>query len=199
MSLVQFASVSLVRRFADQLVQKSVEFHGTIHDLEALQHVDASDASLSSKSAAVNAENETIWLHRDPQATVHMVAGTGGASFTKNNNVAKPPAWSEAVFFRYGYARVIASSPNVMCVEWVDNIEGKVHDRMCIRQTDPNAPWNLSDDNDGLSNAAVAGVVVSAVLVLGAAIVGLLYWRKRTMQENVHEQRFEQQKLLTSV
>jgi hypothetical protein len=49
---------------------------------------------------------EPTAVHYYPNATVHMVVGTGGASFT-NNSRTPSPSWSERVFYRYGYSRLI--------------------------------------------------------------------------------------------
>ena len=52
-----------------------------------------------------SADGNVTALHCSPDATVHVVVGTGGAAFTRNAQDPSP-AWSEMVFYKYGYARV---------------------------------------------------------------------------------------------
>jgi hypothetical protein len=40
-------------------------------------------AVVQKSTPIVNADGSVTYLHADPQATVHMVIGTGGATFTK--------------------------------------------------------------------------------------------------------------------
>jgi len=89
----------------------------------------------------VDAEGNTVHWHEDPQATVHLVVGTGGATFTKNA-LAEPPVWNELVFYEYGYARIEATNASYLHWEWVKSETGEILDRMVITQTDPTQPWN---------------------------------------------------------
>lgn len=57
-------------------------------------------------------------LHCAPAAAVHVVAGTGGAAFTRNAR-SPPPAWSERVFYEYGYARVTVFNGERRVGGWV--------------------------------------------------------------------------------
>jgi hypothetical protein len=86
------------------------------------------------------ATGKVIHYHDDPQATVHMVIGTGGASFTKNA-VNPPPAWNEMVMYEYGYARVTAVNASYLDWEWVLSSTGEVWDHVVITQSDPSKPW----------------------------------------------------------
>lgn len=86
-------------------------------------------------------EGNVVHLQQDPQATVHMVVGTGGAAFTKNA-MEPPPVWNEMYFYEYGYARVVAVNATYLKWDWVESTSGEVHDRMVITQTDPSKPWN---------------------------------------------------------
>lgn len=88
-----------------------------------------------------DAEGNIVHFHEDPQATVHMVVGTGGAAFTKNA-MEPPPEWNEMYFYEYGYARVEAVNATYLKWDWVESSSGEVHDRMAITQTDPTKPWN---------------------------------------------------------
>jgi hypothetical protein len=70
----------------------------------------------------------------DPEATVHMVIGTGGAAFTVND-VTPPPEWNELSFYKWGYARVTAYNGTYLGWEWVESSTGEVIDRMAIVQS----------------------------------------------------------------
>ena len=70
-------------------------------------------------------DNKTIWWHENPQATVHMVVGTGGAGFTVNA-VDPKPVWNELYFYEYGYARVTALSAERMDWEWINSSTSEV-------------------------------------------------------------------------
>jgi hypothetical protein len=81
-------------------------------------------------------------LHSDPPAPIHMVVGTGGASFTKN---AYGAPFNERTQYVWGYARVTAHNGSYLTWEFVDSARGLsggtsgvVVDRMAIRQ-DPQA------------------------------------------------------------
>ncbi len=54
---------------------------------------------------ATNVAGDLTALHCFPNATVHFIVGSAGASFTNNSQV-PPPEWLEQVFFRYGYSRL---------------------------------------------------------------------------------------------
>lgn len=135
----------------------------------------------------MDAEGNTVNYHDDPQATVHMVIGTGGATFTKNA-VTPGPDWNELYFYEYGYAVVTAENASYLNWKWIDSSTGEVLDRMVITQGDPTQPWdinadsgNSNDDGDDegaafqLSSGAAAAIGVSAVV---AVLVGvaLIYW-----------------------
>ena len=85
--------------------------------------------------------NEVFW-HVNPQATVHMVTGTGGAAFTKNY-VTPFPEWNEMVMYEYGYARVEAVNASFLSWEWVNSETGVIRDRMMLTQEEPTKPWVL--------------------------------------------------------
>lgn len=94
--------------------------------------------------AAVNMVDEdggTYAYHNDPQATVQMVIGTGGAAFTKNAfSGDDAPLWSELVLYEYGYARATAVNASYLQWEFMQNT-GVLLDKMVITQSDPTEPW----------------------------------------------------------
>lgn len=79
-------------------------------------------------------------IHEDPQATVHVVIGTGGAAFTKSDQT-PGPAWCEKVFYQYGYSKVTAVNATYLEWEWIDSGDNLVYDRMVITQSDPKSLW----------------------------------------------------------
>jgi hypothetical protein len=91
----------------------------------------------------VDEEGNTYWNHEDPQATVHMVIGAAGGSFTKNAMTGDAaPVWSELVIYEYGYARVTAVNASYLDWKFIQNTgTGKVLDHMVIKQSDPSQPF----------------------------------------------------------
>jgi hypothetical protein len=101
---------------------------------------------IQASTEVVDANGNVVHLHEDPQATVHMVVGTGGATFTKNA-LEPPPVWNEMYMYEYGYARMNAVNATYLEWEWVESATGEVHDRMVITQKDPTQPWNAVPAN----------------------------------------------------
>jgi hypothetical protein len=118
-------------------------------------------------------------MHDDPQATVHMVVGTGGAQFTENY-VSPYPDWNEKVFYKYGYARVVTHNASYLEWEWVSSIDHLVYDIMVITQGDPTKPWVLVDESDDTqtesngSTSSHLGHVEKGFLIFGCVVIGLL-------------------------
>ncbi|CAE7714124.1 PAP9, partial [Symbiodinium microadriaticum] len=100
--------------------------------------------------------NLAFWGHNhvvQRQATVHMVIGTAGAKFTVNY-VEPYPDWCEMVFYRYGYARVQATSASRLEWEWVSALDDVVYDRMIIDQSlDFSKSWVVDTDEDNSINS----------------------------------------------
>jgi hypothetical protein len=88
---------------------------------------------IQKSSEVIDTEGNTIAWHEDPQATVHMVVGTGGAAFT-HSEVTPTPDWCEKFFYRYGYAKVAAVNSTYLEWKWIDSGDNKVYDRMVITQ-----------------------------------------------------------------
>lgn len=91
---------------------------------------------------AVDEDGNAVALHDNPQATVHLVIGTAGASFTKNS-VTPPPSWNEVCFYEYGYSVITAVNSTYLSWRWLKNIDDSVLDHMVITQVDPTIPWKL--------------------------------------------------------
>ncbi len=118
----------------------NIGFYGHNHVVQRQSAV-LNKEVIQASTPKVDAAGNTVHWHEDPQATVHMVVGTGGASFTKTA-MADPPAWNEMVFYEYGYARIEATNASHLNWEWVKSETGEILDRMVITQTDPSKPWN---------------------------------------------------------
>lgn len=88
-----------------------------------------------------NKNGYPVYVHKNPQATVQMVVGTGGAAFTVNY-VTPYPAWNEMVMYEWGYARVVAVNETHLVWLWVKSETNEVLDRMVIIQDDPTQPWD---------------------------------------------------------
>lgn len=100
------------------------------------------------RSVPVQTEDGIVNTFTNPGATVHMVIGTAGASFSKNSNT-PPPEWNEMFFYKWGYARLTALNSTNLSWEWVESESGIVFDRMAISQiTDfkSNPHWILHED-----------------------------------------------------
>lgn len=117
----------------------NIGFYGHNHVVQRQAAV--YNKTLVQKSKDVTDENgKVIHMHENPQATVHMVIGTGGASFTKNA-VEPKPDWNEMYMYEYGYARVTAVNATYLDWEWVLSSTGEVWDHMVITQDDATKPW----------------------------------------------------------
>jgi hypothetical protein len=109
-----------------------------------------------------------------PQATVHAVWGTAGAGFTMNANpTSSKPAWSEEVYYEWGYARVIAINSSALYYEWVSNSNNQVMDRVLILQ-DIEQPWVDTLVNGGSSNAIDWNTIGIGIGVGSSSIVMLI-------------------------
>jgi hypothetical protein len=127
----------------------------------------------------------TVNWHEDPQATVHMVIGTAGASFTVTY-VTPYPSWNEEVFYKFGYAVLKAVNSSYLSWEWIDNTNDQVFDRMVITQGDPTQPWiypfpdtstsTASPSQGGSQSSKSQSMLIALVIVLVVMIVGLIVY-----------------------
>jgi hypothetical protein len=82
-------------------------------------------------------------VYSKPTASVHYVAGTGGAAFSKNDckSVAGPcPPWSESVAFAHGFLHFTALNESALMWEYKDSMDGSVVDT-CVLIQDIVRPW----------------------------------------------------------
>jgi hypothetical protein len=117
-------------------------------------------------------------MQHNPQATVHFVVGTGGASFTKNA-VSPYPDWCEKVFYQYGYVKMTAVNATYLEWWWIDNSDNKVYDHVVVTQSDPFADWVITEDTDTSDDGSsgdnkfsiIAIIAVGVFFVAGGIIV----------------------------
>jgi len=134
----------------------------------------------------------------NPQATVHMVIGTGGAKLTYNAvmDPAQRPGWNELVMHEWGYALVATHNASYLQWTWINCMNDTIMDRVVITQdaAQLQQPWPcpqgstcLSPDSSssqpsaGLSavgKAAVAAGVVGGFLVCTVAVLFLRRYLK---------------------
>ena len=131
----------LIRNIEPMLMKYKVNlaFWGHNHVVERQSAV--FNRTVVQASVLINdSEGNPIAFHDDPQATVHMVVGTGGAAFTRSE-VTPTPSWCESFFYRYGYTKVTAVNATYLDWQWIDSGDGRVYDRMVIVQSDPLKSW----------------------------------------------------------
>ena len=119
--------------------QVNLGFYGHNHVVQRQSAV-LNKKVIQASTTGVDEEGNIIHLHENPQATVHMVVGTGGAGFTKNAYSDKPD-WNELYFYQWGYAKLTAMNASYLYWEWVDSQTGETVDRMVIIQEYPLTPW----------------------------------------------------------
>lgn len=129
-----------------------------------------------------NEYGEPVFWHEDPQATVQMVVGTGGADYTFNaiwpdSTMYEFPEWNELTFHKHGYAVVQAVNASYLTWEYIDTADNTVRDRMVITQ-DLSKPWVLpttdSTDSSNVNSSSLTdvqiGLIVSFSMIILIAI-----------------------------
>jgi len=89
-----------------------------------------------------DSSGNSVYWHENPQATVHLIVGTGGAGFTINA-VEPRPDWNENYFYQWGYSTVVAHNATHLSWEWTDSSDNIVYDRMVITQNPNEKSWHL--------------------------------------------------------
>jgi hypothetical protein len=153
---------------------------------------------VQASSPRVEDGGDVVHHFTNPQATVHMVIGTGGAKLTYNAvmDPSERPAWNELVMHEWGYALVATHNASYLQWTWINCMNDTVMDRVVITQdaAQLQQPWpcpqgsscltpdssSSSQPGGGLSavgKAAVAAGVVGGVLVCTVAVLFLRrYW-----------------------
>lgn len=160
----------------------NIGFYGHNHAVQRMSAVYNSKVEQAA-SMTLDADGNEIAWHTNPQATVHMVIGTGGAKFTVNY-IDPYPEWCEKVFYQYGYAKVTAVNETYLFWEWIDASDNIVYDRMVITQsTNFDEPWVLTstspkdsnESDEALGDVTIAFIVIGAVLFV--AVIGFFAFR----------------------
>jgi len=123
--------------------------------------------------AAVNRYDEQVgdqvaW-HVDPQATVHMVIGTGGAKISYTT-VFPYPSWTENVMYLWGYTILKAHNATHLSWDWVNSANDTVMDRMVITQNAQAAAASyLTSQNDSDSKWACPPTLACSLAAMGSS------------------------------
>ena len=107
-----------------------VERQAAVYNSTVIQH----------STQIYDSNGQLIAYQEDPQATVHLVIGTGGAAFTKSDQT-PGPEWCEKVFYQYGYSKITAVNSTYLDWQWIDSGDGLVYDHLVITQADPYKMW----------------------------------------------------------
>lgn len=119
-------------------------FYGHNHQVQ--RHSAVFNKTVIQRSTpTVDTNGKVTHMHTDPQATVHMVIGTGGARFTENAMTGgDQPVWNEMFMWEYGYARVTAVNSSYLNWEWVNAFDQEVIDHMVLTQpANPPQSWTI--------------------------------------------------------
>jgi hypothetical protein len=152
-------------------------------------HVVQRQSAVLNKTVIQYAEMvDGVAVHDNPQATVHMVVGTGGADFTFNN-VFPPPDWNELVLHEWGYARVTVSGPSMLLWQWINNTNGEVLDTMTISQAYPIQKWSTNSTTPASTShlILIAIIVVTILVVAAIAIIGYFYYSHHQKHPQLYE------------
>lgn len=125
----------------------SLGLYGHNHRLERISAAFANRTVLASTPSRA-ADGTITHVFSKPTATVHYVAGTGGAAYSVNDcrsdqakgSTCTIPAWSEEVGFAHGYLRFVAYNSTDLAFEYVNSENATVVDRVHIVQ-DLSQPW----------------------------------------------------------
>eukprot|EP01035_Chromulina_nebulosa_P022753 gene22753-29460_t len=169
----------------------NLAFYGHNHAVQRHSAVLNKTVVQASTTVYTGPSSQPIHLHQDPQATVHMVVGTGGAAFTMNA-VTPYPAWNEMVMYEYGYVIATAVNATYLNWEWFNSNTGLPGDHVVITQTtDWSEPWVIptpsssstssSGNGGGLSILATALIVGFSFffVIMAAGFGGYYYYRTK--------------------
>jgi hypothetical protein len=135
-----------VMRLLQQHVEPITHFHkvtimlyGHSHRLERISAAFGGKVVTASQPVpSAGAAGGVLHLYNRPGATVHYVAGTAGAAYSKNDCISAGwtpcPAWSESVVFEHGYLRFTALNTSALLGEYVATVNGTVIDTFMILQ-----------------------------------------------------------------
>lgn len=171
------------------LVKYNVDlaFWGHNHQVQRQSSVQ-NRTTCQASTPITDSDGNVVHTFEDPPCPVHMVVGTGGASFS--NTSPKSPSspdwieffpWSEMNMQEYGYATVTAADENRLVWEFKGStLDNEVLDRMTICKNNINCLGSTADDNSDNDDVDYNPIIIS-VTVVGAvvAIVGYLVYTGR--------------------
>ncbi len=109
----------------------SYQRHSAVYQMKVIQRSELS--------------SDGVYNYRDPQATVHVIVGTGGADFSIHDpgvtqDLPYPHgvpgsqwySWSEQFFYRYGYSRIKVFNNTHLDLTWMDSFDQTIHDHARI-------------------------------------------------------------------
>jgi acid phosphatase type 7 len=137
--------MNLLQQYVEPLTKKwkvDLSLYGHNHRMERISAAFGNKTVLASKPVSI--DGEIVHVYDQPLATVHLVAGTAGAAFSKNDcqSVSGPcPEWSERVLFEHGYLRLTALNASALKMEYVSGLNGTVLDRSLLLKADASRPW----------------------------------------------------------
>jgi len=165
----------------------NVGFYGHMHCVQR------QSAVLEGKVVQAAREDGGVAYHNNPQATVQIVIGTGGADLMYGTNTVAPD-WNEKTYMTWGYAVVEAHNSTYLHYRWVQSSDDAIIDQMVLTQEDPglnttSQSWACPGDGFSCSNTEAKankefgdltgvemGFLIGGVILL-VAIVGYLSYR----------------------
>lgn len=138
---------------------------------------------------------ETVSVYNNPQATVHMVLGTGGADYNLEDSgeTVKYPypesdsrrqwySWSEVFFYRHGFTKVTALNSTHLDITFRDSNNGTICDHAMLISSS-NSPgsksWRLGGGKGG-GHVGVA-LAIGNALILCFFTLRILHSRSDSM------------------
>lgn len=84
-----------------------------------------------------------VAYHDKPQATIHIIVGTGGGTLSNDESVI-PPDWNEKCITKFGYGAITVVNSTHILWEFVTTENNLVADRMVIEQSqNQDIHWSL--------------------------------------------------------
>lgn len=130
--------MNLLQKYVEPITyaaQASVMLYGHNHRLERISAAYQNKTVLASTPQTIDGDLVNVFYK--PTAPIHYVAGTAGASFSKNDCSAsglKCPEWSELTAYGHGYLRFTALNDSALVFEYLNTTSGNVIDRVLLVQ-----------------------------------------------------------------
>jgi hypothetical protein len=168
---------ALLQRHLEPLTMRfkvSLAIYGHNHAVQRLTPA-YRNVSVQRSAPHVRPDGNASALFFRPTATLHFVAGTGGAGFTVNcaacspSSPQPPPSFSERVFYAWGVLKITAVNASALHLDWVNTATGAVDDRVTLLQ-DLAQPW--ADEGGGGSSSGGSSSTTPSPLLSAGAVVG---------------------------